>query len=349
MGARVQIPLWVSLPCLAVSVVALGAVAAGAIGLSGTRGYLTRQTDSNLLACAGRATGQPFVDWSASGPVPPGACDMELLSASGQLLTPPASGAGHGPVIPAGRSRLAAHMARPVTVPGVGGNWRVLLEAVRYQPQRIPYVYGPDDVQYVISGPAGRGPAGLLVVMARAAGIGRLTGEAEARYAAAVGAVLVLLAAAELGVTRAVLRPLRETARFAAHAGQAAADGQLPQARSGPDGPFAAAVTVVSEQMAASRAAEAAARRRAAEMAGRLSEVSQELRTPVSIVRGFAESCRHLGKPLPAAGDPMMRRVAEEISRLGTLIAQLDAGPPGPPPDRTGGADLQADPGTDTR
>ena len=96
MGARIRIPLWVSLPCLAVGVVALGAVAAGAIGLSGTRGYLTRQTDGNLLACAGRATGQPFVDWSASGPVPPGACDMQLLSASGQLLTPRASGAGHG-------------------------------------------------------------------------------------------------------------------------------------------------------------------------------------------------------------------------------------------------------------
>ena len=328
MGARVRIPLWVSLPCVAVSVAALGAVAAGAAGVSGMYGYLTRQTDSNLMACVGRAASWRFVDWPASGPGPSRACDMELLSASGQLLAPPVPGAGPGPVIPADRSWLAAHAARPVTVPGADGSWRVLLEAVHYQPQRILYVYGPDDVQYVISGRARRGPVGLLVVMARAAGIGRLTEEAAARYAAAAGAVLVLLAVCGLAVSRVVLRPLRETARFAAHTGQAAADGQLPQAGSGPDGPFAAAVASVSEQMAASRAAEAAARRCAAEMARRLSEVSQELRTSVSIVRGFAESCRHRGNPPPAAGDPMMRRVAEEISRIETLVAQLDPGPP---------------------
>ena len=327
MGARVRIPLWVSLPCVAVSVAALGAVAAGAVGVSGMRGYLTRQTDSNLLACAGGAAGQRFADWPAAGPGPSSACGMELLSASGQLLAPPVPGAGPGPVIPAERSWLAAHTARPVTVPG-GGSWRVLLEAVHYQPQRILYVYGPDDVQYVIGGPAGRGPAGLLVVMARTAGIGRLTGEAAARYAAAAGAVLVLLALCGLAVSRAVLRPLRDAARF---------------------GPFAAAVMRVSEQMAASRAAEAAARRSAAEMAGRLSEVSQELRTSVSIVRGFAESCRQRGKPLPPPSNPMMRRVADEISRLETLIAQLDAGPPHTPPDRTGAADLQADSAADAR
>ena len=326
MGARVRIPLWVSLPCVAVGVAALGAVAVGAAGVSGMHGYLTRQTDSSLVACAGGAAGQRFVDWPASGPGPSSACDMELLSASGQLLAPPAPGAGPGPVIPAGRSWLAAHTARPVTVPGAGGSWRVLLEAVHYQPQRILYVYGPDDVQYVLSGPAGRGPAGVLVVMARAAGIGRLTGEAAARYAAAAGAVLVLLGVCGLAVSRAVLRPLRDAARF---------------------GPFAAAVTRVSEQMAASRAAEAAARRSAVEMAGRLSGMSQELRTSVSIVRGFAESCRQRGKPLPPTGDPMVRRVAEEITRMETLVARLDAGPPHTPPDRTGATDRQADSDTD--
>ena len=138
--------------------------------------------------------------------------------------------------------------------------------------------------------------------------------------------MLVLLALCGLAVSRAVLRPLRDAARF---------------------GPFAAAVTRVSEQMAASRAAEAAARRSAAEMAGRLSGMSQELRTSVSIVRGFAESCRQRGKPLPPTGDPMVRRVAEEITRMETLVARLDAGPPHTPPDRTGAADRQADSDTD--
>lgn len=305
MRTRIRVPLWVSLPCLAVCAVALGAVAAGAVGLSGTRGYLTRQADSSLLACADGMTGQRLVDWSASGPVPSGACDMELLSASGQLLAPPPPGAGPGPVIPADRSWLAAHTSRPVTVPraGAAGSWRVLLEAVRYQPQRILYVYGPDDVEYVISSRAGHGPGGLLVVMARVGGIGRLA----KLDGAAAGTVLVLLAVTGLAVTRAVLRPLRARNRFPA---------------------VQPALARISAQMDASRAAEAAARRAVTEMTGRLSEVSQKLRTSVSIVRGFAEYQRQQSKPLPAAGDPMMRRVADEITRMETLITQLDACPP---------------------
>jgi hypothetical protein len=305
MRTRIRVPLWVSLPCLAVCAVALGVVAAGAVSLSGTRGYLTRQTDTSLLACADGVTGQRLVDWPAAGPVPSGGCDMELLSASGQLLAPPPPGAGPGPVIPADRSWLAAHTSRPVTVPraGAAGSWRVLLEAVRYQPQRILYVYGADDLEYVISGQGGHGPAGLLVVMARVGGIGRL---AELDGAAA-GTVLVLLAVAGLAATRAVLRPLRETARLAA----------VPPA-----------LARISEQIDASRAAETAARRSVTEMTGRLSEVSQELRTSVSIVRGFAEYRRQQGKPWPAAGDPMMRRVADEITRMEALITQLDPCPP---------------------
>jgi hypothetical protein len=47
----------------------------------------------------------------------------------------------------AGVSGIRGHLLRPVTVPGAGtsGRWRVVLEAVHYQPQRIPYVYGPDN------------------------------------------------------------------------------------------------------------------------------------------------------------------------------------------------------------
>ena len=320
MGMHIRIPLWVSLPCVAVSVMALGAVAVDAVGIAGTRGYLTRQTDSNLLACAGGATGQRLVDWPAFGPVPSGACDMELLSASGQLLSPPAPGAGPGPVIPADRWWLAAHAAQPVTVPGAGASrsWRVLLEAVRYQPHRILYVYGPDDLEYVISRRAGHGPAGLLVVMARVGGIGRL---AEADGVAA-GAVLGLLAVAALAVTRAVLRPLRGTARFAAVQGASA---------------------TISEQIGASQAAEAAACRSVAEMSGRLSEVTLELRTSVSIVRGFAEYYRQRGKPLSAAYDPMMRRAADEVTRIKTLVARLDVGPSHTPPSQANAADPQAD------
>jgi hypothetical protein len=124
-----------------------------------------------------------------------------------------------GPAIPADGAWLAAHLARPVTVPGAetSGRWRVVIEAVRYQPQRILYVYGPDDVRYIISRRPGPGPGGVLV-MTGLAGAGRLA----AGYAAAAGAVLVLLAGAALALTRAILRPLRKAAELAESAGQAA-------------------------------------------------------------------------------------------------------------------------------
>ena len=337
MGARIRIPLWMLLPGLAVGVVALGVIAAGAVGISGTRGYLMRQADGNLLVCAGKMLSQGFVAGPTSGLAPPGSCDTELLNPYGQLLTPPAPGAGPEPAIPADRSWLAAHLARPVTVPGAGGSWRVLLETVHYQPHRIMFVGGPEDVQYVISGRAARGPAGLLVVMSGLAGVDRFTGRVAAGYAAAAGAVLVLLAVAGLAVTRVVLRPLRQTAQLATAAGPAARAGHAAPAG------FATALTRISEQTAASHTAEAAAGRSVAEMSGRLSEVSLELRTSVSIVRGFAEYYRQRGKPLSAACDSMMRRAADEATRMETLVARLDVSPPG----QTSAANPQADAGRD--
>jgi hypothetical protein len=144
MGALIRMPLWVLLPCLAVSFVAFGAVAAGLAGVSGASGYVLRQADNNLLACASSMLSHGFVAPPGSSQVPPVPCGMELLSASGQVLTVAASGTAYGPAIPAGGAWLAAHLARPVTVPGAGtsGRWRVVIEAVRYQPQRVLYVYG---------------------------------------------------------------------------------------------------------------------------------------------------------------------------------------------------------------
>jgi signal transduction histidine kinase len=321
MGWRIRIPLWALLPGLAVSFVALGAVAAGAVGISSARGYLARQADNNLSVCAGSVLSQRFEAGPTSGQAPSGGCDIELLSTSGQLLTPPAQGQGPGPAIPAEPSWLVAHTARPVTVPGAGagGSWRVLLEPVHYRAQRILFVYGTQDVQYMISGRAARGPSGLLVVTTGLAGLGQLT----ARVATAAGAVLILLAAAGLAVTRAVLRPLRAAPQLAATQ-LAAPQFEATQFEATQFAALQPALSGISGQMAASRDAEAAARRSTAEMAEHLSEVSQELRTSVSIVRGFAESCRQPGKAPPAAGDPMVRRATDEITRIETLVARLD-------------------------
>jgi len=49
MGARIRLPLRVLLPCLAVSLVAVVAVAVGLADVSGTRAYLVQRADNDLL------------------------------------------------------------------------------------------------------------------------------------------------------------------------------------------------------------------------------------------------------------------------------------------------------------
>ena len=355
MGWSIRVPLRVLLPCLAVGLAAFGAVAVGVAGVSGTDGYLMRRADSGLLACAGSVLRGGVVVAPSSGPPPgqappPGACGWELLSASGQVLALAAPGPAAGPAIPASGSWLAAHLARPVTVPGAraGGRWRIVIEAVhyrqivigagRYRLQRIPYVYGRDDAEYLISRP-GPGSGGMVVVMTGLAATGRVA----AGYAAAAGIVLVLLAAAALAVTRAIVRPLRRSAELA----ETAAAGGFPRVmpnggvRAEAEGsrwPFGRALMTVEERLRASAAAEAAARRSAIEMSQRLGETALELRRSVSVVRGFAEYSRQQPGP-PAAGlDRMARRVADEAARMETLIEglsrahQQDPAEPGPRP-----------------
>jgi signal transduction histidine kinase len=335
MGALIRMPLRVLLPCLAVSLVAFGAVAAGLAGAPGASGYLMRQADSNLLACASSMLSHGFVAAPDSSPVPPVPCDMELLSASRQVLTLAAPGTAYGPAIPAGGAWLAAHLARPVTVPGTetSRRWRVVIEAVRYRAQRILYVYGPDDVRYIINRRPGPGSGGVLVVMTGLASTGRLA----AGYAAAAGAVLVLLAGAVLALTRAILRPLRQAAELAESAGPSAggkpSDGMPRRGLwAGTDGsrwPLGMTLGMtfarMREQLCASRAAEAAARRSADEMSRHLGETALELLRSVNVVRGFTEYYRQQPKPSAARLDRMLQRVADEAAQMETLIEELQA------------------------
>ena len=272
--------------------------------------YVIRQADDGLRACASGTLSHGAVAVPGSGAVPGQApsvpCDMELLSVSGQVLIRAPAGAG-GPAIPASGSWLAAHLAGPVTVPGSGnsGRWRVAIKVVHYQAQRMLFVFGPDDLRYLISGPAGHGPAGMLVVMAGLAG----AGPPAAGYAAAAGTVLVLLAAAAFAVTRAILRPQREAARLAADAGHGGG---------GRSGDVTASLGVLADRYGMT-----AARRSAADVAGHLEQACLQLRRPAAIVHGFTEYCRKHGRPPPAALDQMMQRVTGEITRMETLVDGL--------------------------
>jgi hypothetical protein len=327
-GVRIRLPLRVLLPCVAVYLVACATAAIGAVCVQAADGYVMRQADEGLRACASSLLGHGPVAVPESGAVPgqapPVPCGMELLSVTGQVLIPAPAGAG-GPAIPASESWLAAHLTEPVTVPdsGSGGRWRVVIKAVHYRAQRMLFVFGPDDLRYLINGPAGDGSAGMLAVMAG------LAGQPAAGYAAAAGTVLVLLAAAAFAATQAILRPLREATRLAAGAGQGAV---------GQPWNVMASVSVLAGRehrrhgmatarmrgrLQASHAAEAAARRSATDMAGQLEQTCLQLRRPAAIVHGFTGYCRQQGTFPPAGLDRMLQRATGEITRMETLVARL--------------------------
>jgi hypothetical protein len=339
MGVRLALPLRVLLPCLAVGLAAAGAAAIGVAAVSAAGGFATGRADDAVRACAGGVLsrgpvivpGYGLVAVPGSGLVPgpagSGACGAELVSTSGQVLIPAAPGS---PAVPASGSWLAAHLAGPVTVPGAGGGgrWRVLITAVRYQAQHMMFVYGRDDIRYVISGQAGHGSGGMLIVMAGVAG----TGQLAAGAAAVAGSVLVLLAAAAFAAIWAILRPLRAPGGLTVDAGQDAigAIGRLEEAlarvgvpASGPPGQDAMMLAGIRERLRASRADEAAARRSAAGLAGQLARTCLQLRRPAGIVAGYAGYLRQQHKPEPASPGPMLHQVIGEITRLETLIEGL--------------------------
>ncbi len=298
MGARIVMPLRMLLPCLAVCLVASGAAAIGVAGVSAADGYLMRQADDALRACATSMLSHGLVAVPGPGPAPgramPGGCGMELRSAGGQMLIPPAP-AAPGPAIPASSS------------------------------QRMLYAYGPDDLRYVISGPAGTGSSGMLIVMTPLAG----TGQVAAGCAAAAGIVLVLLAAAAFALTRAILRPLGEAAGLAGKAGQGAGDrleevlARLSVLANRDHGRCGMTLARMRERLHASCAAEAAARRSAADLSGQLGQTCLQLRRPVSILHGFTEYCRRQDRPPPAGLDRMLQRVTDEITQMETLAEGL--------------------------
>jgi hypothetical protein len=322
-------PLRILLPCLAVCLVAAGAAGIGVAGESAAGGYVTRQADGVLRGCAASVLGHSLVAVPGSGQAPgramPGACGFQLRDAAGQMLVT-AAPAVPGSAVPVSGSRLAAHLVRPVTVPGAdGGRWRTVITAVRYQPQHMMYVYGPDNLRYVISGPAGPGSSGMLIITTPLAG----PGQAAAGYAAAASIVLVLLAAAAFALTRAILRPLREAAELAGQAGQGASCrleemmACLSLLGNRDDGRYGLTLARMRGRLQASRAAEAAARGAAADMSRQLGQACLQLRRSASIVHGFAEYCRRQDGSPPAGLDQMLERVTDEITRMETLAAGL--------------------------
>jgi signal transduction histidine kinase len=314
--------------CLLAAGAAVITLASGRVA----RGYLMAQADRQLLAYADRLTSRPF----AAAPMVPADADpmgtgvgklsIQVRNSDGQLVLR-AGPAGHpGPAAWA----VTPRFGQLTTLPGAtGGSYLAVAEPIRYSARHIPFAYSAADFSLVVTTRAGPGLDGTLIVGLDLASIDQLTSTLTTVGLAASG--LALLAVAGLGTVaiRAALRPFTrlETTAAAIAAGGPAEPGLAGQAGQADDDPrrLASPLNSVLARMAQSRsAAEAAAAADRAERVPRaVAEISQELRRPISVLRGLAEHYRQQGALPAGERDRLLRRVAEEAARIDALADDL--------------------------
>jgi two-component system OmpR family sensor kinase len=172
------------------------------------------------------------------------------------------------------------------------------------------------------------GLADTLVVELDLAGIGQAIGRLTVTCLAVSG--IVILAAACLGVIliRRILRPLTRMEKTAGAIAAGELSRRVPDRHARGDvGRLAWSLNQMLSQIEhafSTRAeSEAAARRSGEQMCRIIADTSQELRRPLSVIRGFAEYYRHRGQLSTGELDRMMRRVADEAARFGVLADDL--------------------------
>ncbi|MBE1536072.1 sensor histidine kinase [Actinomadura algeriensis] len=330
-----------------VGLLALGLAVAGASTFAAFHDWKSGAERARLSA-AGRAAGEILAARPADGAtprLPPAETALPRLwraaAADGglplyfQVRAP--DGAVVQTVAPAGTPPLPRD-PRPGPVTGDGADGERFL--------RVDDPAGQDG-----AGPFGRDAPGWIVRAAwtpdrRAILITAMrTGEQDELFGRTLGTQVAVTAAVLLGVgllgglaVRRATRPLAEIAAAAGRIGDVTRAGDL--ARRVPE-PAPAAGTEVGRLAAALNAMLAqieTAFREREESRDRLrrfvADASHELRTPVAIVRGYAELFRRGAADRPADLATAMRRIESEAERMGRLVdemlllARLDEGRP---------------------
>lgn len=189
--------------------VGLAAAATGVAGVVLMRGYLRTQADTELRAYASELISDSFVIGPVFGGPKPGppaddGISVEIIDPAGRRLA--RSGAGTSGV-PVTRAWIESHIGRLSTVQSRGGSWRVIVESIRYSAQRIPYVYGAEDVSMVISARTLPGMPGVVVVGMETSGTARSVSKFALTEVAVAVVVLLLLGWAGVRYIRAARRP----------------------------------------------------------------------------------------------------------------------------------------------
>jgi two-component system, OmpR family, sensor kinase len=334
--ASLQVRLVVTALCL---LTAGAAIIAGASELL-ARGYLQGQADQQLRAYAARLVSHPFKAsplYGVAGGIPgaagpAGGLGIEVSGSAGQVVMRSGPAGRPGPVIPAVPAAVTARGDQPATVAArSGGSWRVITEPIHYQARRIPFSFSPEGFYVVITSTARRGLAGTLVIGLDLGSAGHAAGKLAVTILVISGIVILAVACLAVALSRALLRPVTraERALTAAAAGQLSC--RVPERPGGDAGRLAASLnTMLSQIEHAFRtraASEEAARRSRGQLCRNVADAGHQLRTPLSIVRGIADTYRRSSQVSIGELDRMMRRVADETARMAALADALQVSP----------------------
>ena len=326
-------------------VTALCLLAAGAAIITGAcgllaRGYLRGQADQQLRAYAARLASHPFKAsplYGIAGGVPgatgpAGGLGIEVRALAGQVVMRTGAAGRAGPVIPAVRAAVTAREDQPATVAAAGGgSWLVITEPIHYRARRIPYSYSAQGFYVVVTSTAGRGLAGTLVVGLDLRSAGHAVGRLAATVLAISGAAILAVACLAVLLSRALLRPVTQAERTltAAAAGQLSC--RVPERRGGDARRLAVSLNAMLDQLEHAfrtrAAAEEAARRSRGQLCRDIADAGHQMRKPLSVVRGIADSYRRSGRVSAGDLDRMMRRLADETAHMAALADALPVTP----------------------